>query len=48
MSEILILKEYKKNLIDFIDELIDFYPSESDLIILRIYLNALEINLERI
>ena len=39
MSETLILKEFKKNLIDFIDELIDFYPSEGDLIILRIFLH---------
>lgn len=39
MSEILILKEYKKNLIFFIDELIDQFPLEGDLIILRIYLN---------
>ena len=38
-TETLILKEFKKNLIDFIDELIDLYPSEGDLIKLRIFLN---------
>ena len=37
MSEILILKEFKKNLISFVDELVDQFPSESDLVILRIY-----------
>ena len=37
MSEILILKEFKKNLISFVDELIDQFPSEGDLVILRIY-----------
>lgn len=39
MSEILILKEFKKNLISFVDELIDQFPSEGDLVILRIYFN---------
>ena len=38
-TETLILKEFKQNLIDFIDELIDLYPSEGDLIKLRIFLN---------
>jgi hypothetical protein len=37
MSEILILKEFKKNLISFVDELIDQFPSEGELVILRIY-----------
>ena len=39
MSEILILKEFKKNLISFVDELIDQFPSEGDLVVLRIYFN---------
>ena len=39
MSEILILKEFKKNLICFLDELIDQFPTEGDLIRLRIYFN---------
>ena len=33
-----ILLEFKKNLIDFMDELISQFPQEGDLVILRIYL----------
>tara|TARA_Y100000389_G_scaffold199548_1_gene238152 strand:- start:1034 stop:1417 length:384 start_codon:yes stop_codon:yes gene_type:complete len=33
-----ILIEFKKNLIDFMDELISQFPQEGDLVILRIYL----------
>jgi hypothetical protein len=39
MTEILILKDFKKNLTAFIDELIVQFPSEEDLILLRIYFN---------
>jgi len=39
MTEILILKEFKKNLTAFIDELIDQFPVEDDLIALRIFFN---------
>jgi hypothetical protein len=39
MTEILILKEFKKNLTAFIDELIDQFPTEDDLIALRIFFN---------
>jgi hypothetical protein len=39
MTEILILKEFKKNLTAFIDELIDQFPTEEDLIALRIFFN---------
>ena len=38
-TDILILKEFKKNLISFFDELIDQFPSEGDLIVIRIYFN---------
>lgn len=36
-NDILIIKEFKKNLISFFDELIDQFPAEGDLIIIRIY-----------
>ena len=39
MTEILILKDFKKNLTAFIDELIDQFPSEEELIVLRIFFN---------
>jgi len=39
MTEILILRDFKKNLTAFIDELIDQFPTEEDLIILRIFFN---------
>ena len=39
MTEILILRDFKKNLTAFIDELIDQFPSEEDLIALRIFFN---------
>jgi hypothetical protein len=39
MTEILILKDFKKNLTAFIDELIVQFPTEEDLILLRIYFN---------
>ena len=38
MSESLILQEFKNNLITFFDELIDQFPSEADLVIIRIFL----------
>ena len=38
MSETLILGEFKNNLITFFDELIDQFPSEADLVIIRIFL----------
>jgi hypothetical protein len=38
MSEIQILTEFKNSLIAFFDELIDVFPSEGDLIIIRIFL----------
>ena len=38
MSETLILGEFKNNLITFFDELIDQFPSEPDLVIIRIFL----------
>ena len=38
MSEVLILQEFKINLISFFDELIDLFPSEPDLVIVRIFL----------
>ena len=39
MTEILILKDFKKNLTSFIDGLIDQFPTDEDLIVLRIYFN---------
>lgn len=39
MSEQQILDEFKNNLICFLDELIDQFPKEPDLIILRIYIS---------
>jgi cytochrome b involved in lipid metabolism len=39
MTEILILRDFKKNLTAFIDELIDQFPTEEDLIALRIFFN---------
>lgn len=38
MSEVLILQEFKNNLISFFDELIDLFPTEPDLVIIRIFL----------
>jgi len=38
MAETQILIQFKKSLICFVDELIDQFPQESDLIILRIFL----------
>ena len=38
MSETLILQEFKNNLITFFDELIDQFPTEADLFIIRIFL----------
>jgi hypothetical protein len=38
MSETLILQEFKNNLITFFDELIDQFPTEADLVIVRIFL----------
>lgn len=38
MSEIEILKQFKDGLITFLDELIDQFPQEGDLIIIRIFL----------
>lgn len=38
MSEIEILSEFKNGLITFFDELIDQFPSEGDLIMIRIFL----------
>lgn len=39
MSDIQILRHYKNTLIEFLDELIDMFPSEEDLIIIRFFLN---------
>lgn len=39
MSEIEILTQFKKNLIQFLDELIAQFPEEGDLVIARIFLN---------
>lgn len=39
MSEFEVLKEFKKNLISFFDEMIDIFPHEGDLVMLRIFLN---------
>ena len=38
-SSMSILSEFKNGLIMFIDELIDQFPSEADLVIIRIFLN---------
>lgn len=38
MSEIEILKQFKNALISFLDELIEQFPSEGDLVIFRIFL----------
>lgn len=38
MSEIEILTEFKTGLISFFDELIDVFPTEGDLIMIRIFL----------
>jgi hypothetical protein len=37
--DVKILKQFKKSLIDFIDELISLLPEQSDLILARIFLN---------
>lgn len=39
MSDINILRHYKNTLIEFMDELIDMFPTEEDLVILRFFLN---------
>jgi hypothetical protein len=39
MSQIEILKEFKDNLINFFDELIEQFPNEGDLVMIRIFLN---------
>ena len=39
MSEIEVLREFKNGLISFFDELIDQFPEEGDLVIIRIFLN---------
>ena len=33
-----ILQQFKDNLVSFLDELIDVFPSESELILLRIFI----------
>lgn len=38
MSEILVLSEFKNNLITFFDELIDLFPDLGDLVMIRIFL----------
>lgn len=38
MSELEILQQFKKMLISFLDELIDQFPKEADLVIFRIFL----------
>jgi hypothetical protein len=38
-SQAQVLNEFKKNLISFMDELIDQFPEEGDLVILRVFLN---------
>lgn len=38
MSEILVLKEFMTNIINFFDELINLLPEEGDLVVLRLYL----------
>ena len=37
VSQFVILKEFKKQLIKFLDELIEQFPTEGDLVILRIF-----------
>ena len=39
MSSIQILTEFKKNLVNFLDELIDQFPEEGDFVIFRIFIN---------
>lgn len=39
MSSIQILSDFKSNLIQFFDELIEQFPSESELVLIRIFLN---------
>ena len=38
-SQAEVLSEFKRNLISFMDELIDQFPEEGDLVILRVFLN---------
>ena len=38
MSELQVLSEFKNGLISFFDELIDQFPKEGDLIMIRIFL----------
>lgn len=39
MTDIQILRHYKNTLIEFMDELIDMFPTEGDLVIIRFFLN---------
>lgn len=39
MSEIEILRTFKKNLVDFLDELVQTFPEEEDLVIGRVFVN---------
>ena len=39
MSEIELLTQLKKNLVNFLDELIESFPSEPDFVIFRIFVN---------
>jgi hypothetical protein len=38
MSELQVLLEFKKSLVTFFDELIEIFPEEGDLVIIRIFL----------
>ena len=38
MSELQVLSEFKNGLISFFDELIDQFPKEGDLVMIRIFL----------
>jgi hypothetical protein len=39
MSKIQILTEFKNSLVSFLDELIEQFPEEGDLVVIRIFLN---------
>lgn len=39
MSSLQILTEFKKNLVQFLDELIDQFPEEGDFVIFRVFVN---------
>ena len=47
MSDIQILIQFKKSIISFIDELIEAFPTEPDLIILRIFIKD-QISIENV